>query len=345
MATSVAIGLNRWDWRTPKRFADSVKHGESLGIGYAFVPVNPLALWDPYALMTAGALATSTIHFGPLLETPALRSPAVAAGSIATVDEISDGRALFTYGIGDTAVRWLGRRPSKIAEVERAVIETRSLLAGERLDVGAAKPAYLRHARPVPVWVAASGPRSLRMAGRVADGVFIRVGTNPANLTAAMDHIRTGASEAGRDPAEVSIGIIVHTCHSEDASLVHAIGRAMAAGFYEYAPALFEQAGFEWNGTPIEELKEQIWPDFHHASDLREAGRLVDFLGDDVARSFSFHGTTSDIADQVQAVISAVPEVEILVPHPVPMPGQGPGPDGIGGYIDWLGRELIPAIV
>jgi 5,10-methylenetetrahydromethanopterin reductase len=338
MATSgPSIGLNRWDWRSPDRFADSVAHAESVGIGHAFLPVNPLALPDPYVLMATAAARTSTIGFGPLLETPALRSAAVAAGSIATVDAVSDGRAMLVYGIGDTAVRWLGRGPSRLAELEEATAQARAYLRGERLDVGAAEPAWLRHARPVPVWIAASGPKSLRVAGRVADGAFLRVGTHPANLRASIDAVRAGAAEVGRDPSEVSIGLIVHTCRSQDPAEIRAISRAMAAGFYEYAPALFRQPGFEWNGPPIEELKAKLWPDFHHAADLVAAGGLVDFLPDEVAAHFSFHGTDADVAAQVQALVAAVPEVEIIVPHPVPMPVR----DELSAYVDWLGRTLV----
>src|SRR5258708_27261029 len=57
----------------------------------------------------------------------------------------------------------------------------RALLDGHAVDVGAREPARLPHHRPVPIWIAAGGPRTLRMAGGVADGVFIRVGTHPAN--------------------------------------------------------------------------------------------------------------------------------------------------------------------
>lgn len=315
-----SVGLNRWDWRTPERFVASVSRAEATGVGHAFLPVNPLSLWDPYVLMALGAAATSTMTFGTLLETPVLRPPAVAAGSIATVDAVAPGRAMMVYGIGDTAVRWLGKRPARIAELEQATLDARALLAGDEMDVGAARPAALRHARPVPVWVAASGPKSLRMAGRAADGVFLRVGTHPVNIAASIDAVRAGAVEAGRDPAAVSIGLIVHTCWAQDPSDIRAISRAMAAGFYEYVPALFEQPGFEWSGTPIEQLKAELWPDFHHAADLVEAGGLVDFLDGEIASSFSFFGSAADIADQVQAVIEQVPEVEIIVPHPVPMP-------------------------
>lgn len=337
---SIKFGLNRWDWRTPATFADSVRSAEQAGIDFAFLPVNPLALWDPYALMTVGAMATSTMSFGPLLETPVLRPPAVAAGSIATIAEISDGRAMFTYGIGDTAVRWLGKRPARIAELEAATVEMRALLGGERIDVGAPEPAFLRHARPVPVWIAASGPRSLQMAGRVADGVFLRVGTHPANLRAAIASLSAGAAEAGRDVADISIGLIVHTCRSQDPGEIAAITRAMAAGFYEYAPALFEQAGFEWSGTPIDVLKEQLWPDFHHAADLVAAGGLVDFLSDEVASSFAFFGTGADVAAQIRTITTEFPQIELVVPHPVPMPVR----NELDGYIKMITQQVMTGL-
>lgn len=340
MRGAVELGLNRWDWRSVEAFVASVVEAETFGIDHAFVPVNPLAIRDPYVLMAAAAQATSEIRFGPLLETPAVRPAAVAAGSIATLDEVSEGRAMLVYGIGDTAVRWLGKRPSRLSELEQATLETRALLAGERIDVGAAQLAWLRHARPVPVWVAASGPKSLRAAGRCADGVFMRVGTHPANVRTAVEALRNGAIEAGRDPADISLGLIVHTCWSQDPAEVRAVSRAMAAGFYEYAPALFDPPGFEWNGTPIEELKQQLWPDFHHAADLVAAGALVDFLPDEVAESFAFFGTATDVADQIRRILEEVPEIGIVVPHPVPMPVRG----DLSDYARWLGQEVKPQI-
>jgi 5,10-methylenetetrahydromethanopterin reductase len=235
-----------------------------------------------------------------------------------------------------------------VAELESATADVKALLLGEQLDVGAARPAYLRlsmaeHGRDVPVWVACSGPRTLRAAGRVADGVFLRVGVHPANLRAAVDAVRAGAADVGRPPDEVRIGLVVHTCWSGDRAQMAATGRAMAAGFYEYAPALFEQAGFDWPGEPPEDLKRRhdLWPDFHHAADLVAAGGIVDFLPDEVATSFAFVGSPADVADQVDAICREVPEVEIIVPHPVPMPlGRSLG-DHHQRYLDWLAAGVL----
>ncbi len=330
------LGLNRWDWRTPAAFAAQTSEAEHLGFDCAFLPVNPLGAPDPYVNMAVAIQATERMVFGPLLESPVLRPAALAAGSIATVDALGPGRTMLTYGVGDTAVRWLNRRPARMAELEEAAVQARAYLAGERLDVGAQAPAWLRHARPVPVWIAAGGPKTLRMAGRVADGVFIRVGTHPANLRRAVDAIQSGAVEAGRDPGDVGIAVIVHTVTDQDPEHIRAVSRSMAAGYYEYSPTLFDAPGFEWNGPDIHELQDQVWPDFHHARDLVAAGALVDFLPDEVAASFSFHGSQADVADQLRSVVAAVPEVDIVVPHPVPMPAF----DGIIDYVRWFGQGV-----
>jgi 5,10-methylenetetrahydromethanopterin reductase len=336
----LVFGLNRWDWRSPESFAAQVSEAEQLGLGCAFLPVNPLAVPDPYLLMGAAAMVTEKMRFGPLLETPRIRPPAVAAGSIASLDIASEGRAMLTFGVGDTAVRWLGDRPATVAELESSVSTTKALLGGKRVDVGAAEPAYLRHARAVPVWVAAGGPRTLRMAGRVADGVFIRAGTHPAILDAAVAEVRAGAESVGRDPSELRMAVVVHTIRSQDPSEIAAISRAMAAGFHEYSPSMFAQAGLTWEGPPIEDLKRQVSPDFHHTTDLVGAGDLVSFLSDEIADSFSFHGSPIDIVDQLARVRDHVPGLEIVVPHPVPMPTGG----DVVGYVRWMADNLMVAI-
>lgn len=256
-----------------------------------------------------------------------------------------------TYGIGDTAVRWLGLRPARLAELEKATVLARRLLAGEEVDVGAVRPARLRHARPVPVWIAAGGPKTIEMAARVAAGVFLRVGRHPENLRAALARIHLGAKAAGRNPDDVGIGLIFHTVTCDDPDEIHATARSMAAGYYEYSPALFEVPGLPWNGPPVEELKKRVYPDFHHAPDLVESGNLVGFLDQETADSFSLFGSADDIASQLREAIEIVGRADIVVPHPVPMPVAGASvsrtlhsaPAG-ADYKTWFATEVMPRL-
>src|SRR5262245_30797417 len=185
------------------------------------------------------------------------RHPSVTASSIATIDELAPGRVLLGWGVGDTAVRLAGLRPARVKELEESTRLMRALLDGEAVEVGAARPARLPHHRPVPIWIAAGGPRTLRMAGGVADGVVSRVGSRPANVGRSVGLIRAGAVEAGRDPAAVRVAAIFHTVLVDEPARALAMGRSMAAGYYEYSPALFESPGFTWPGPDPEALKHE----------------------------------------------------------------------------------------
>ncbi len=335
------FGLNRFDYSSPQTFAKDARRAEELGWGYAFIPSSPLLLQDPYVNLAFAAVETERIKLGPLLENPVIRHPAVMASSIATVEGLAPGRTVLAYGAGDTAVRLVGRRPARIAELEAATELTRQLLAGDGVEVGAAKPAQLRHARTVPLWIAAGGPKTLRMAGRVADGVFIRVGCHKANLEASIQAVRAGAVEANRDPDDVRIGLIFHTILTDDPEQAAFMSRSMAAGYYEYSPMLFDKPGFDWDGPDVEELKKQVWPDFHHAADLTESGRLVSFLSDDIAEAFALFGTPEMMAAQLSKALDLPYEIDIVVPHPVPTPLPGGSrPD----YMERFANDVLPKL-
>jgi len=289
------------------------------------IPCSPLLVQDPYVSLAFAAAETQSIALGTLLDTPVLRHPAVLASSIATVARLAPGRVHLGLGAGDTAVRLNGLAPSTVVSLERATTDARALLNGEAMDVGATRPARLRHADSdprVPVWIAAQGPKTLRMAGRVADGVWIRVGTHPDNLRAAWQWVCDGATEAGRDPSDIALGLIFHTAVSDVPDEALAIARALAAGYFEYSPFLFEGAGFEWNGPDIHNLQQQVWPDFHHHPDMAAAGGVVDFLPAEVAGAFALQGSWSQIAGQIEGVFDLGLPVDYVLPHPVLAKGR-----------------------
>ena len=171
---------------------------------------------------------------------------------------------------------------------------------------------------------------------------FVRVGTAEVNLRAAVAAVHAGAIEAGRDPDSVRLGLVVHTALDEDEVRALAIGKSMAAGFYEYTPHLFELAGLSWDGPPVDELQRLVHPDFHHHPDLVESGSLVDFLPEAAAEAFCFRGTSEAITRQLVAALSLGIPFEIVVLQPVPNPPapRSHAPD----YMERIAREVIPAV-
>jgi 5,10-methylenetetrahydromethanopterin reductase len=339
------FGLNRFDSRSVEAFVADVRRAERLGWDAVLQPDSQLRRRDTYVLLAAAAQATERVILGPLLANPVNRHPTVTASSIATVDELAPGRVLLGWGVGDTAVRLAGLKPARVKELEASTRLMRALLDGESVEVGAARPARLPHHRPVPIWIAAAGPKTLRMAGGVADGVFIRVGTHPGNLGAAVSAIRAGATEAGRDPAAVKLGAIFHTVLVDERPRALTMARSLAAGYYEYSPALFGPPALAWNGPDPEVLKRDrgVWPDFHHATDLEAAGKAVDFLPDTAADAFSLRGGPAEVAARLVAVLRAAPApFDHVVLHPIPDPRWPPDPEN--DYTARVAREVLPVV-
>lgn len=332
----IKFAINRLDFTSPKAFVKSAVRAESLGWHMGLIPCNPLTLQDPYVNLAFAAQATESLHLGTLLDTPIVRHPSVIAGSIATVALLAPSRVHLGLGIGDTAVRFNGLSPATVKTLEAATRATKALLAGESIQVGAARPAQLRHPAKVPVWLAAQGPKTLRMAGALADGVWIRVGKHPENLMRAWHAVCEGAREVGRDPESIELGLIFHTAFSKDRDQAKTIAKSLAAGYYEYSPFLFDAPNLQWNGPDVEELRKKAWPDFHHHRDIEKAGKLVDFLDDAAADAFALYGDWSDIAEQLNAVLALDLPVSIVLPHPV-LPRES-----VVDYVQECAQELIP---
>jgi 5,10-methylenetetrahydromethanopterin reductase len=343
--TPPRFGLNRFDSRSVAAFVTDVRRAEALGWDAVLQPDSQLRRRDTYVLLAAAAPATTRVVLGTLLANPVNRHPTVTASSIATLDELAPGRTLLGWGIGDTAVRLAGLRPARMKELEESTRLMRALLDGRAVEVGAARPARLPHHRPVPIWIAAGGPRTLRMAGGVADGVFIRVGAHRANIARTIEAIRAGAAEAGRDPASVRLGVIFHTVLVDDPGRALLMGKSIAAGYYEYSPALFEAPGLTWPGPDPERLKREraVWPDFHHAADLEGSGRVVDFLPAEAADAFCLRGGPAQIVDQLVAILQEAPaSFDYVVLHPIPDPRFPIDPER--DYTARVARDVLPAV-
>jgi len=159
-----------------------------------------------YCALTLVAEHTSTMKFGPGVTNPVTRHPSVVASALASLQELSNGRVVLGIGPGDSAVHNSGVGPATLAEVAEYVATVRSLHAtGRAKHHGAAVALDWWSGEPVPIIMSAHGPKSLRLAGRIADGVVVGLGMGAAARELAAEKIAEGAREVGRDPSEVAV--------------------------------------------------------------------------------------------------------------------------------------------
>lgn len=160
---------------------------------------SPALYPETYVTGVLAAQSSTRLRFGPRVTNPITRHPIVAAAAIASLDELSHGRALFGIGAGDSAAHTAGKRPARVADIERYILALRGLLNGQEVEYDDANLRMFWEPRRIPIYLGAAGPRMLKMAGRVADGAIIGAGLIPEVIEQSLGYIREGAEEVGRD--------------------------------------------------------------------------------------------------------------------------------------------------
>jgi 5,10-methylenetetrahydromethanopterin reductase len=179
---------------------DLARRAEEAGVDEVWV-AEDLGLHGGVALSAAVLSATSSAHVGLGIAPAAARNPAFLAMQAATLAQLHPGR--FRLGIGHGMRAWMraiGAWPvSPLARLEETMVAVRRLLAGERVTLAGREvqleEVVLAHAPvDVPLFAGVRGPRSLELAGRVADGLVLAGWAGPAYIEQA----RAIAEAAGR---------------------------------------------------------------------------------------------------------------------------------------------------
>src|SRR5207248_4499462 len=149
---------------------------------------------DVFAALAIAAQATSRLLLATGATNPATRHPAVLASAMATIQVESAGRAWLGIARGDSALAYIGRKPMPLTGFEAALRETHAYLRGEVVnqDGFASRIEWLRRAGvpPVPMSVAATGPRVIEIAARTADAITFSVGADASRLRPAIELAR-----------------------------------------------------------------------------------------------------------------------------------------------------------
>jgi alkanesulfonate monooxygenase SsuD/methylene tetrahydromethanopterin reductase-like flavin-dependent oxidoreductase (luciferase family) len=226
-----------WPWPT---FEGLVREGEALGYRAVFLP--EIAGRDAFAAFAALAGVTTTLLLGTGVVPMTARRAELTAMAAATVHERSGGRAILGIGTG-------APKPGALEELDSRVGTMRSLLDPDRAARGAST---LPLERPVPIWIAALGPRAVDAAGRIADGVLLNWCT-PERVARAKAQLGESAERAGRDPSAITVAAYVRAAvgdEAEDALARRAL--AVAAGEYASFPAYRRQFEAMGVGTAAE---------------------------------------------------------------------------------------------
>jgi len=284
---------------------EMTKLAEDQGFDYAWIWDSHVLWQEVYPIFALQAAATTTIRLGPCVTNPATRDITVTASALATLQEISNGRIDCGIGRGDSARRVIGKTPVTIDRLGWACTVIRDLVAGREVDVDGA-PVALKWATgrwELPIWVAAYGPKALRLAGRVGDGVILQI-ADPYLIEWFLRYVREGAEEAGRAMEDIRVMAAAPAYVTTD--------RAHAREQVRWFPALvsnhvvdlvkrYQPADLPAELTEYIEARDQ----YDYADHGRTGAEHAGFVTDEVVDRFCVIGTADECRRKLDELRSA----------------------------------------
>ncbi|WUH89184.1 LLM class flavin-dependent oxidoreductase [Streptomyces sp. NBC_00433] len=294
-----------------REVADFARRAEAEGLDTVWIPDSQFLWHDVWTTAALVADRTEHIGIGVAVTNFETRHIAVTANAVASVDDISGGRVKVAFGTGDSSVKTIGKRPTPLHRMRENIALLRGLLRGEEASwpgpYGERPMRLRRHAaREVPVYMAASGPKALALAGEVADGVILAAGTAPPLVERGTGFIRAGAERAGRTLADLDVVLAAHTLVTQDeADAVRQVKPLCLAMAQLGAGAALRAVGID---IEVPDVVEGVYPDITHAESWDLAVAIADrYIGDDDAERFASHltlaGTPGQLGKRVDAAM------------------------------------------
>jgi 5,10-methylenetetrahydromethanopterin reductase len=284
---------------TPEVFEQYVGQIDRLGYDALWLTDSSLHSRNCWAYLTLAARASARLRLGTAVTNPVTRHPAVTAVAAATVAEISGGRVTLGIGAGDRPLLSLGERPARLADLEKSIEVIRALWAGQHVTEQARgfglDDAHYRFAPAldIPIWVSATGPKTLELAGRVADGVILLAGLHPDGIRFALDHIDRGAGQAGRDTRPEVTVFAYGAIDDEDEAAAFAAARTIAAWFPQTSPVYCEIAGLP--ASLVEQVRRS-----YSGGEFQEAARAAEALPDDFVHRMALAGNSDEARQHIR---------------------------------------------
>ena len=298
---------------------------------------------EVYTCLGQIAAHTAKVLIGPCVTDPYARHPALTAMAIATLDEVSDGRAILGIGAGISGFAELQidrRKPARA--MREAIALIRALLRGERVDfhgdVVSLKQGRFSFTAPrarIPVYVASNGPIGQRVAAEAADGVIVEACASVEEVRALRAAIEDGARKVGRDPRGVRIVARLNTCIATDGQAARDMARPSVARYLGAGRLNLRTSVFQGLTLPPEEVARVTGSPY--SAGVAAYLPLLPLITDRHVNALTLAGTVDEVAEHALALAKA--GVDSLIARPV-----APEADMIEETILKLGAEVWPRV-
>src|SRR6516162_5790971 len=176
------------------RVVEMMQQAEDAGFSYGWTWDSHVLWQEPFVIYSAVLAETSTLTVGPMVTNPGTRDWSVTGSLFATLNDMYGNRTVCGIGRGDSARRVIGQPPMSLVTLASAMTVIKGLAEGREV----------MHHGKLEIWMAAYGPKALKLVGEQADG-FILQTADPDIARWTIGSVREAAKEAGRDPSALTM--------------------------------------------------------------------------------------------------------------------------------------------
>ena len=308
----VIFGIGAIDKQSAEKTAENFVRAEKAGFEYGWLP-DFTDLISLYPVLTMLARETKRMKIGPSVTNPYTRHPLVTAVSIATIDQLSNGRAVLGISSGDRAfLRTMGIEMNKpVLAVKESVEIIRKALAGEEFSyegeifkISNSRLASLPK-RTVPIFIGAKGPKMLDLAGKIGDGVSIDA-PHHLDVKLAAQKVAKSARNSGRNVDDIMFSVTVPFSVGKDRD------KAMDP-ILKFRAAVMASCSSS-------EILERHKIDMDRISEIREklrtgrSGEVSEMASEKILEAFSMVGTPDYCIERISKLIDAgVDQVHLAI--------------------------------
>lgn len=319
------------------RVIELTKRAEDLGFTHGWTFDSHVLWQEPFVIFTQMLAATERMVVGPMVTNPGTRDWTVLASLFATLNEMFGERTICGMGRGDSALRYIGKKPTTLATMVESMHVIKALVAGETVTMNDTEfriPWISENEGwNLPMWGAGYGPKALATVGENCDGYILQL-ADPQILQWTVAAVREAAEKAGRDADAIEICVVAPAYVGDDKAHQREQVRWFGGMVGNHVADLVHRYG---STGPIP----QVLTDYIHARqgyDYEHHGRTgnpsTDFVPDDVIDRFCILGTPEEHIQQLEELRElGVDQFGIYLMH-----------DDQDGTLEAYGREIIPAL-
>ncbi|MDH3498487.1 MAG: TIGR03842 family LLM class F420-dependent oxidoreductase [Acidimicrobiia bacterium] len=321
------------------RVIELAKLAEANGFTYGWTFDSHVLWQEPFVIYSRMLAETENMIVGPMVTNPGTRDWTVLASLFATLNDMYGPRTICGMGRGDSAVRYIGKKPLTLATMVDSMRVIQDLVAGREVDYNgtSVRIPWIPEdgGWDLPMWAGGYGPKALDTVGRHADGFILQL-ADPQILEWTMQAVRTAAVDGGRNPDDIAICVVAPAYVGTDIAHQREQLRWFGGMVGNHVHDMVKRYGSDDEAMVPKVLADYIAAreGYDYAHHGKAGNPSTDFVPDEIVDRFCVLGTVDDhITKLTQLRDMGVDQFGIYLMH-----------DDQEGTLAAYGESIIPAI-